>query len=112
MRNVEEEEHVEMTVLEAPKVATDAPQQSVVGPIGRLGGWAADHLRAVALGWAAVAVALAVFAPQVETALSGAGWQANGSESVAARDADPAELRGPLQLRPDGRAPLVLPLGR
>ena len=74
-----------MTVLEAPKVATDAPQRSVVGPIGRLGGWAAGHLRAVTLGWAVVAVALAAFAPQVETALSGAGWQANGSESVAAR---------------------------
>ena len=31
------------------------------------------------------AVALAAFAPKVETALSGAGWQANGSESVQAR---------------------------
>ena len=28
---------------------------------------------------------LAIFAPSVETALSGAGWQANGSESVSAR---------------------------
>ena len=28
---------------------------------------------------------LAIFAPSVETVLSGAGWQANGSESVAAR---------------------------
>ncbi len=32
-----------------------------------------------------MAIALAVFAPKVETALSGAGWQANGSESVQAR---------------------------
>ena len=35
--------------------------------------------------WAIVAVALAAFAPKVETALSGAGWQADGSESVQAR---------------------------
>jgi putative drug exporter of the RND superfamily len=75
-----------MAVLEAPVVAVDPPPgQIVVGPIGRLGGWAADHLRAVALSWAVIAVALAAFAPQVETALSGAGWQANRSESVAAR---------------------------
>ena len=56
-----------------------------VGPIGRLGRWAADHVRLVALAWAVVALALAVFAPKVETALSGAGWQANGSQSVQAR---------------------------
>jgi RND superfamily putative drug exporter len=56
-----------------------------VGPIGRLGRFAADHVRAVSIVWAVVAVALAVFAPKVETALSGAGWQANGSQSVRAR---------------------------
>ncbi len=69
----------------APVSPADQEHPEGVGPVGRLGGWAADHLRAVALTWAAVAIALAVFAPQVETALSGAGWQANGSESVAAR---------------------------
>ena len=74
-----------MAVLEAQVVAAPAEHRLVVGPIGRLGRWAADHVRAVALGWALVAVVLAVFAPQVESALSGAGWQANGSESVAAR---------------------------
>ena len=56
-----------------------------VGPVGRLGGFAADHMRAVLIVWAIVAVALAAFAPKVETALSGAGWQADGSESVQAR---------------------------
>jgi RND superfamily putative drug exporter len=45
----------------------------------------ADHVRTVAIVWAAAAVVLAAFAPRVETALSGAGWQANGSESVQAR---------------------------
>ncbi len=56
-----------------------------VGPLGRLGRWTAEHVRAVSIAWAVVAVALAAFAPKVETALSGAGWQANGSESVQAR---------------------------
>ncbi|HEU5277641.1 MAG TPA: MMPL family transporter [Gaiellaceae bacterium] len=53
--------------------------------MGRLGRWTADHVRTVSVTWAIVAIALAVFAPKVETALSGAGWQANGSESVQAR---------------------------
>jgi RND superfamily putative drug exporter len=56
-----------------------------VGPIGRLGRWAADHVRLVSIAWAVIALSLAVFAPKVETALSGAGWQANGSQSVQAR---------------------------
>ncbi len=56
-----------------------------VGPIGRLGGLAADHARAIAVAWALAALVLAAFAPKVETALSGAGWQADGSESVHAR---------------------------
>src|SRR6187200_714354 len=55
------------------------------GPIGRLGGFAADHARAIAIAWAIAALVLAAFAPKVETALSGAGWQADGSESVQAR---------------------------
>jgi len=56
-----------------------------VGPLGRLGRWAASHVRAVAIAWAVLAVALGLFAPKVESALSGAGWQANGSESLQAR---------------------------
>jgi putative drug exporter of the RND superfamily len=60
-------------------------EQRRVGPVGRLGGFAADHARAVLTVWAIVAVALAAFAPRVETVLSGAGWQADGSESVQAR---------------------------
>ena len=88
--------------LRAPATA------GAVGPIGRLGAWTADHIRAVALAWAVVALALGAFAPKVETALSGAGWQANGSESVQARDARPAELRRALELGADGRRPLRL----
>src|SRR5690242_11012642 len=55
------------------------------GPIGRLGRWTATHFAAVATLWALLAVALGFFAPRVETALSGAGWEATGSESVRAR---------------------------
>jgi putative drug exporter of the RND superfamily len=73
-----------VTVAEVPALPLPA-EPPAVGPIGRLGAWTAAHVRTVALAWALVAVALAVFAPQVETALSGAGWQANGSESVQAR---------------------------
>ena len=56
-----------------------------VGPLGRLGRWTATHGRFVALVWVAVALPLAVLAPRVEQALSGAGWEASGSESVQAR---------------------------
>ncbi len=56
-----------------------------VGPIGRLGRWTATHFRAVAAAWVLIAVAAGVFAPRVEHALSGAGWEATGSQSVAAR---------------------------
>jgi RND superfamily putative drug exporter len=74
-----------VAVAEIPAPAAPLEHPEAVGPIGRLGGWAADHFRLLALTWAAIAVALAVFAPKVETALSGAGWQANGSQSVQAR---------------------------
>jgi RND superfamily putative drug exporter len=57
-----------------------------VGPLGRLGAWMASHVRLVVLAWVAIAIGLGVFAPKAEHALSGAGWEATGSESVAARD--------------------------
>jgi RND superfamily putative drug exporter len=75
-----------MAVTEASVgVPTPVEHPEAVGPVGRLGRWAADHVRAVSIAWAVIALALAVFAPKVETALSGAGWQANGSQSVQAR---------------------------
>ena len=56
-----------------------------VGPLGRLGRWTATHFAAVAAAWIVVAVGLGVLAPRAEHALSGAGWEATGSESVQAR---------------------------
>src|SRR3954451_2202835 len=56
-----------------------------LGAVGRLGRWTAGHFRIVAVAWVLVAVGLGILAPRVETALSGAGWEATGSESVQAR---------------------------
>jgi len=67
---------------------------SATGPIGRLGRWAAEHAGVVFAAWAIVALGLGVFAPKVEHALSGAGWQANGSESVVVRDLVQREFGG------------------
>jgi RND superfamily putative drug exporter len=61
------------------------PHPVNVGPIGRLGRYTATHFRAVVIGWLIVAVGLGFFAPRVETALSGAGWETTGSQSVLAR---------------------------
>ncbi len=65
---------------------TQAPAPSPLGPVGRLGRFAASQPRWIFVAWVAIAVGLGALAPRVETALSGAGWQANGSQSVAARE--------------------------
>ena len=57
-----------------------------LGPLGRLGLFTARRFRWVVAVWALVAIGLGFFAPRAEQALSGAGWQANGSESVQARE--------------------------
>jgi len=61
------------------------PKTVAVGPIGRLGRYTATHVRTVLVGWLILAVALGFFAPRVEKALSGAGWEASGSQSAQAR---------------------------
>jgi RND superfamily putative drug exporter len=80
-----------MTVVERePKLATQAttdayPHAVNVGPIGRLGRYTATHFKLVLVGWVVLALAFGFFAPRVETALSGAGWETTGSQSVQAR---------------------------
>jgi putative drug exporter of the RND superfamily len=75
-----------VSVAAAPPVAAVPLEHlQAVGPIGRLGRWTAGHARLVALAWVIVAVVLGALAPRVEHALSGAGWEASGSESVQAR---------------------------
>ncbi|MGA7436054.1 MAG: MMPL family transporter [Solirubrobacterales bacterium] len=56
------------------------------GPIGRMGRYMATHFRTVLFSWLAIALILGFFAPRVEHALSGAGWEATGSESVTTRE--------------------------
>ena len=66
---------------------TDTQLTAKLGPLGRLGLWTANHTRTVFAAWAVIVIGLGVFAPKVETALSGAGWEATGSQSVKARQA-------------------------
>lgn len=68
--------------------------QHQLGPLGRLGRWASVHRRVVFVAWAIIAIGLGVFAPRVEHALSGAGWEASGSESVQVRDIVDREFGG------------------
>ncbi|WP_322754424.1 MMPL family transporter [Frankia sp. Cas3] len=72
----------------APEVspAEVSPAAGRPGPLGRLGGWTATHFRTVAVGWLILVAVLGACAPQVTSVLSGAGWQANGSESVTVRE--------------------------
>jgi RND superfamily putative drug exporter len=67
-------------------VVDTTTQPGSLGRFGRLGLWTADHRRIVALAWAALVISLGAFAPFAERALSGAGWEAAGSESVEARE--------------------------
>ena len=70
------------------------PHAVDVGPIGRLGRCAATDFRVVLVGWLVVAIVLGFFAPRVETALSGAGWETTGSQSVQARQLIDKNFRG------------------
>ncbi|MFE3052451.1 MMPL family transporter [Nocardia sp. NPDC059239] len=56
------------------------------GLLGRLGARMADHARWVFGFWLILSVALGAAAPTVFDSLAGAGWQANGSESVRVRE--------------------------
>jgi RND superfamily putative drug exporter len=64
------------------------------GRLGRLGHWAADHSRAIVIAWCAAVLVLGALAPFADRALSGAGWEALGSESVRARDTLEAHFPG------------------
>ena len=79
-------EHHVNKVVEPIDSTTQSASDPSSGPLGRLGGWVVDHGRITTAVWLLVVVGLGVFAPRVEAELSGAGWQANGSESVQARD--------------------------
>ena len=71
-----------------------APQGKSYGPLGRVGLWTGSHVRVVLVAWAAVALGLGLFAPRAETSLAGAGWEASGSQSVAARQIVQRDFNG------------------
>src|SRR6476660_1353528 len=56
------------------------------GVLGRMGAAMAVHARWVFGIWLIVLVGLGTAAPSVFSSLAGAGWQANGSESVQVRE--------------------------
>ena len=64
------------------------------GLFARLGTWTGMHLRPVLLAWLVVLVLFGVFAPKVESALAGAGWQDSSSPSVKARQIIRADFAG------------------
>ena len=71
--------------VDALPAAEEYPHGANVGPIGRLGRFTATHFRGVLVAWVLIALGFGFFAPRVETALSGAGWETTGSQSVQAR---------------------------
>jgi RND superfamily putative drug exporter len=75
--------------------ANDTPTVTLpAGALARLGAWTAGHLRFVVLAWVAVLALFGAFAPQVEHALAGAGWQDSTSPSVQARALVQKEFQG------------------
>ncbi len=66
----------------------DSPADSppTPGPMARLGKWTADHRRWVYAVWAVLVIGFGLAAPSVFNSLAGAGWQANGTESVQVRE--------------------------
>jgi RND superfamily putative drug exporter len=75
------------TVTTTPTRHTESAQAShAPGLLSRLGAWTGSHLRIVLITWLIVLAGFGAFAPKVESALSGAGWQDSGSSSVKARD--------------------------
>ena len=59
---------------------------SFAGALGRLGSTMVDRRRWVFGVWLILLVGLGAVAPSVFSSLAGAGWQANGSESVQVRE--------------------------
>ncbi|MGY0499396.1 MMPL family transporter [Nocardia sp. FBN12] len=71
------------------KLAVTESDHHGVGHSGALSRWGAlmaGHTRAVIGVWLLVLIALGAAAPSVFTSLAGAGWQADGSESVRVRE--------------------------
>jgi RND superfamily putative drug exporter len=73
---------------------TPAESATADSLLSRLGRWTGSHLRIVLIAWLVVMAGLGAFAPRVQSALSGAGWQDSGSSSVQARDVIAKDFAG------------------
>ncbi|MDF8265936.1 MMPL family transporter [Luteipulveratus flavus] len=84
------------TVIDPPAPPETGAPPNDTSPRGlaRLGAWSASHLGRVLALWVLVLVVFGAFAPKVETALAGAGWQDSGSQSVQARDVVQQHFQG------------------
>ncbi len=84
-----------MSVAEvSTRPSTNRSVSGEPGLMYRLGTWTATHLRIVVTAWAVVIVAFGFFAPSVQSALAGAGWQDSTSQSVAARNVIQRDFHG------------------
>ncbi|MDV8007885.1 MMPL family transporter [Rhodococcus sp. IEGM 1318] len=72
--------------MSATRTVTADPPARTDGILARLGRSMAAHTRLVVGVWLIALVALGAAAPSAFTSLAGAGWQANGSESVQVRE--------------------------
>ncbi|GAA3166766.1 MMPL family transporter [Rhodococcus baikonurensis] len=72
--------------MSATRTVSADPPTRTGGILARLGRSMAEHTRLVLGVWLIALVALGAAAPSVFTSLAGAGWQANGSESVQVRE--------------------------
>ncbi|MHB1251966.1 MAG: MMPL family transporter, partial [Acidimicrobiales bacterium] len=82
------------TPIAAPRNTLHDDPEPNPGPLGKLGMWSVGHKRTVFLSWMVVIIILGIFAPNVEKALSGAGWQANSTQSVAVRNLAQSDFGG------------------
>ena len=69
-----------------PKAPQNSTPPATGGVLARLGAGMAAHSRWVFNAWLIVLIVLGALAPSVFSSLAGAGWQANGSESVQVRE--------------------------
>ena len=77
-----------------PSISAEAASPAAGGRFAQLGRWMATHLRLVLIAWMVVLVIFGAFAPRVETALAGAGWEDSSSQSVQARNIIQREFSG------------------
>jgi RND superfamily putative drug exporter len=80
------EDDVTVVASELRPVNDRQTQETAPGVLGRLGLAAAGRFRLTLVLWLIVIAGLGALAPQATKALAGAGWQANGSQSVQVRN--------------------------